>query len=507
LVAIAAVGVSAVAAGQTVPNQSLQRGRIGTGLGQTQLPKGGTFEPRVETAVQYVSNMTLAPDGEPQIDMAGLELSPGFYASYSSGSAIAAIDYSLVGRSWEDSDFNDVSHRLSANGQWYAVPDWFSLQGQASYSDGVIDPRAGLNYGGLGIFGPSNLQEMAAASVSPVLQHRFNQVEFLAQYTYGRTWYLDEGKGQDVPVFGFVTDQDSTDQSANLSVGTADTGGPLNATAFYTWQKSEFDTALPYEYEQLGLDLGYQVSRTVTLLGLIGVESDLDESTTQGGLDSSYWNVGARWDPNDRTSAEARYGERFFGSTWLLAVSHRARLLEFDASYSEEPTVETRTLSLGQFNPGELPPGAPDVDFGRFNSSPFVARNASAGIRAVGSLTTLGLRAYQYERDYLRAFRQDETQTGIAFDATRRLASNLSADFTVSYSLWEYGTDSSSTVNRNSDYNDLQTTLRLNRQSGKHLTLSAEAGYLVRTNDLNDTLVPYAEYDGWWTGLRARWVP
>ena len=172
--------------------------------------------------------------------------------------------------------------------------------------------------------------------------------------------------------------------------------------AFYDWQKSEFDNALPYKYERLGLDLGYQVSRTVTLLGMVGVESDLDESSTQGGLDSSFWNVGARWDPNDRTSAEARYGERFFGSSWSLEATHRARLLEFDASYSEEPTVETRTLSLGQFNPGELPPGAPDVDFGRFNSSPFIARNATAGVRAVGSLTTLGLRAFQYERDYLR---------------------------------------------------------------------------------------------------------
>ena len=41
---------------------------------------------------------------------------------------------------------------------------------------------------------------------------------------------------------------------------------------------------------------------------------------------------------------------------------------------------------------------------------------------------------------------------------------------------------------------------RLNRQSGDKLTLSAEAGYLTRSGDLED-------YDGWWTGLRARWTP
>ena len=37
-------------------------------------------------------------------------------------------------------------------------------------------------------------------------------------------------------------------------------------------------------------------------------------------------------------------------------------------------------------------------------------------------------------------------------------------------------------------------------QAGQNeLTLSAEAGYLTRSGD--------SEYDGWWTGLRARWTP
>ena len=276
---------------------------------------------------------------------------------------------------------------------------------------------------------------------------------------------------------------------------------------YYDWQKSEYDNALPYKYERAGLDLGYRVARTLTLLGTFGVESDLDESSTEGGLDSSYWNAGARWEPNERTSAEARYGERFFGSSWLLDVRHRARLLEFYASYSEEPTVETRTLSLGDFNPGELPPGAPNVGTGRLNSSPFVARNAAAGVTAVGSRTTLRLAAYQNERDYLRALRQDDTQTGLSFGATRQIASNLSADFDVSYSLWEYEVDNAAGSAGTSDYEDITTTLRLNRQTGKNLTLSAEAGYLTRSSDAEDAPLTDQDYDGWWVGLRARWTP
>jgi hypothetical protein len=489
--------------GRIVPYQASQRHEIGSGLGQSDLPRGGVFQPRVEAAVQYASNVNLAEDSSDELGMAGLELAPGFYASYASATALAVIDYSLIGRVWEESDYNDVSNRLSANGQWDFVPEWLSLRGDASYTDGIVDPRAGLNYGGLGIFGSSNLNEVATASISPVFRHRFNDLEVAAQYRYGRTWYLDEGKGQ--PTVGFTYNQDSVDQSANVSAGTAaDTGSRLSASVFYDWQKSEYDVALPFQYERAGIDLGYRIGRTLTVVGDAGLESDLDESSTAGGLDSDFWSAGLRWDPNDRTSAEGRYGQRFFGDSWSLSASHRARLLEFDASYSEEPTVETRTLSLGEFNPGELPGWFPGDEFGRFNSAPFIARNAAAGVRAIGSRTRVGLRGYQQERDYLSARLRDETTLGVTFNAVRDLASNLSADFELSYYDRDYAFDQDVTDEQfDSTYQDVQAIFRLIRSTGERLTLTGEAGYFTRDADS----VAGNDYDGWWIGLRARWIP
>jgi hypothetical protein len=127
-----------------------------------------------------------------------------------------------------------------------AVPDWFALRGQASYSDSVIDPRQGLNYGGIGIFGAGNLQEVATASVNPVLRHRFNDFQLVAQYSYGRTWYLDEGKG--LPVVGFVDDQDSRDQSAAVLLA-PDAGSRLSARVFYDCRNRVRKRA-PYRYER-----------------------------------------------------------------------------------------------------------------------------------------------------------------------------------------------------------------------------------------------------------------
>ena len=140
----AAVAVVVLAAGtavaQTIPYQSSMREQVGTGPGQQPLPRGGEFRPRIETAIQYVNNINLAEQASDEVNTYGIELTPGFYASYSSGTAIGAIDYSVIGRAWDDSDYNDVSQRGAANGSWTVVPNLFSLQGQASITDNVIDP-------------------------------------------------------------------------------------------------------------------------------------------------------------------------------------------------------------------------------------------------------------------------------------------------------------------------------------------------------------------------------
>lgn len=495
--AVAVLAMAGEAVAQTVPYQSGQRAAIGSGLGQSALPRGGVFQPRIEGAIQYSSNLDLAVSGEEQSDSASLELAPGFYASYSTGAVTAAIDYSLLGRAWEDSDANDVSHRLAANGEWMAIPEWFALRGQATYGDTIIDSREGLNYGGRGTFGRSNLAEVATATGSPVLRHRFGDFEVLAQYSYGRTWYLDAGKGELAD--GFDLGRDAIDQDASFRFGTAGTGSRLTGSVFYDWQDSDFEDQLPYRFERAGLDAGLQVSRTLSIVADVGKESALQLGTTEGGLDEDFWSAGLRWAPNERSSAEARFGERFFGNSYSVSVNHAARLLEIQASYSEDPTVETRRMSLADIVPGELPPGIPDFDLGPYNR-PYVAKAANLGVAAAGSRTTLRLSVYQYERDFIDESLVNETSQGVRLGATRRLASNLTADLSLSFSDIERADDFDNPLSTetSSDY-DTEALLRLNRTSGGKLTVSGEAGWFQRTGGL--------DYDGWWVGLRARYEP
>ena len=426
---------SAAAQAQTIPFQSSARQTYGTGLGQEALPRGGTFRPRVETAVQYVDNINTASKGENQINTWGLELAPGLYAAYSSSSVTAAIDYSVIGRAWDDSDYNNVSQQGAANGRWIAVPDLFYIDAQGSITDNVISPLLGSNYGGLGLFGADNLTQQATVGVTPTFDRQFGEFNLLAQYSYGRVWYFDEGDNANQ--VGFLGQDDSRDQSAYVSVGNKESGRKLTGDVFYNWQKTDYDNALPYNYEELGADLAWQFTPSTALVGQFGIESDLDQSTTAGGLDSNFWDVGLRWEPDERTSAEARYGHRFFGDTYYLNVRRTARTFEFWASYSESPEVQTQILSLGGFTPGELPPGIPGIDAGRLNSDPYVGKNASVGVAAIGSRTRISLTGYQNVQDYIRQAQNDDTYTGGTFEVTRQLASNLSADFSASYVDYE----------------------------------------------------------------------
>ncbi len=480
---------------QSSPYQSLDRGKYGTGLGQSALPSGFTFEPRLDVATQYVANLTLAEDGEPQVDMAGLEAAPGLYAAYSSERALAALDYSLIARAWEESDYNDISQNLAANGRWIAVPDWFFLLGDAAYRDVVIDPAVSANYGRLGIFGPGNTTQVLTASATPVLQRAFGEFEFLTRYSYGRVWHYD------VPdEYSDVKKQDSVDQAARVSLGTRQQGRPFGAAVFYDWQKTDYEAYFPYKYERVGLDANALIRGGVSFIGSVGQESDLEKSTTSGGLETTFWNAGLRWVPDDRTHAEASYGHRFFGDSWSLEIERRQRTFEFQATYNEDPEVRTRRQSLDSFDPGDLPPDGSGDNYIGNAGQPYVGKRATASITAIGSRTRLRLAAYRYERDYLTGDLSDDLRSNIAFTAKRDLASNLKGEFDAIFGHYDRtAVDPASDPQGDSHYNDQQYIFRLNRDMSRDLTATAETGWLQRTGS--------EDYDGWWVALRLRYAP
>jgi hypothetical protein len=493
--------VDSTALAQYVPYQSERRSEYGSGLGQEALPPGLTLEPRIDWAVQYADNVQLSSSSESE-NAFGAELAPGVYAAYSSDRFTGAVDYSLIGRIWDDGDLDDIAQELAANGRWVAVPELFFVNGVASYGDTLIDTQGGGNYGNLGVFDQGNTAEQATASISPMLQKRFRDAQFEASYSYGRVWYLDEGNGQPVSPFSLYARSDSENQSADVSLGMVPDQRRYFGEVFYSWQHSDFEFSIPYDFERAGLQGSLELSRTLSVVGDVGKESALDVSTSAGGLDSDFWSAGLRWSGSQRSSAEVRVGERFFGSSYLVDVRHTARMLQFSASYSEAPEVETYEYNLAYGDPGELPPGYdPNTDLGQFNGQPYVATRAEIGVAAEGSRTTLRVRGYDTEREYINVLFGDEHTSGVVFSADRTLSANLNAEFLASYE--DIARDPTiaipgSPVTASQTY-ETEFTVRANRAVGPQLTVSLESGYFNHSGT--------NEYDGWWIGLRGRWLP
>lgn len=458
-------------------------------------PPGLDLTPRIDSALLFVGNINLAEDSEDEVDVAGIEAAPGIYATYRSARTDATLDYAFIGRAFEDDDYNSASHLLSAYGTYMLVQDLFFIDAQAGYGDSVIDPRVSSNYGGTGLFNRQNIEETGRASITPRLTKRLGGFQLDARYTYGRVWYLesDDVANPDQIFVGF--NEDSEDQRAYVSLGTSDPDNAATLKGFYEWQESQYELSRPYRYERTGLDTSLRLTRTLRLVADGGVESDLTEDTTDGGLDTEFWHAGFRWQPDSRTSFDARYGERFFGDSYSLEARRETRLLTLKASYIEDPEVETRRIGI-DFDPDDLPL-PPSSDFSIFAGFPYVRKDAVLTALAEGARTQLRLDVYDRKREYLDELLPDQETSGVMFNVARDFGRDLYGEIELRYEDIMRGQrtllpEAPLTFH---DY-DKDALIRLTWEAYLNFAASAEAGYLARSGD--------SEYDGEWAALRFR---
>ena len=395
------------------------------------------------------------------------------------------------------SDYDEISHSLDAVGSYLVDPEWFRVRARAGYQDSVLDPTRSTNYGGMGVFGQSNLSELATASVSPEFFHDFRDFRLDAQYTYGRVWFLDNKDITDQTIFSLYED-DSIDQQALVSIRTRDDDRGMTGRVFYEWQDSDFENTVGYRYERAGAEAGLRLTQTLRFVGDGGVESDLDESTVAGGLDSTFWHAGLEWRPDGRTKLDARYGERFFGDSWSLSLSRETRYVTMRLSYVEDPDVETRRVGIN-VDPNAPPIENPGFDLSGFTSYPFVGKTAMASVLAEGARTKLRLDVYDRQREYIADFPPDEETQGVRFNALRDLGAHLYAEFDTRYEDILAGRregDLGDAVTTFQDY-DWEAMARLTWEAYQNFKVAGEVGYLSRSGDTN--------YTGQWFAVRFRY--
>ncbi|TVS19328.1 MAG: TIGR03016 family PEP-CTERM system-associated outer membrane protein, partial [Gammaproteobacteria bacterium] len=93
---------------------------------------------------------------------------------------------------------------------------------------------------------------------------------------------------------------------------------------------------------------GYRFGRSLRLFVTGGREFN-DFETDRDDDDGAFWLIGAGWAPTSVTNIDATYGERFFGNTGSLSVTHRSRRATYNLSYVDDIS-STRGVGFGRFS-------------------------------------------------------------------------------------------------------------------------------------------------------------
>ncbi|GAB5450545.1 MAG: hypothetical protein Hals2KO_08730 [Halioglobus sp.] len=110
------------------------------------------------------------------------------------------------------------------------------------------------------------------------------------------------------------------------------------------------------EYGSANLGMGYRFSSKLAVNGSYGYDWSNFRSLGTNNTGGDAWSVGLSWSPSPRTSVRLSQGNRFFGNTPKIDISHQHKRSQFTLSYDKTLRFQRdiRTSNVGGF-PGEIP--------------------------------------------------------------------------------------------------------------------------------------------------------
>ncbi|MES1925735.1 TIGR03016 family PEP-CTERM system-associated outer membrane protein [Salinisphaera sp. T31B1] len=406
--------------------------------------RGRYVQASVAASETYTDNLNRDPGDRAMSDFV-TSVAPRIDACSSTGRVRGELSYQLQGLVYaNNSRYNDVYNDISGKTTLSLIENRVYLDADTRYGQTVVDP--GFGYAQSNSLSPNRNKTSAwVSNISPYVNQSLGPVgQALLRYRYGRSVYGDA----DVP--------ESTVNAVYLNVVSPDTAEPLswrgnvvtqrvertggNQARFFrdnqldggdTFTSDGSDPSRTTYFDRASLELGYQVTQSIRLLGEGGVENDY--SNPDGSIDrysEPFWNAGIRW-TSARNSLEARYGHRFYGSTYSLSARRTGRVMDARIEYREEPTTQgLNTLNgagaigggggLGGFN------GAGGPTTSLFDRGVFVQKSWSAAVDFNSALTTTTITGFRQKREYQQVDDDNETYQGVdirtRYDFTPRMA-------------------------------------------------------------------------------------
>ena len=283
------------------------------------------FEPYVNASSTYTDNVKQSSNN-PQ-DALILTATPGFnLRSEGSHRVQASLQYGLTGVKRFGGDQSDnFYHNLNAVGKAELVKDFLFVDGNANISQQLISL---LGSPADATTNNSNRTTVGLYSISPYIQQRLGTFAF-AQVRYTASGAIFQNNA--------APNASSNAIAASLSSGTrfTDLSWGLNYSLRKVQNRNAINTANNTEvtFESTSATAGYVLTPHFRVFGTVGHDSN--DYLSRTGTSGAFYNAGFGWSPSRLTSFEASAGERYFGRTYSLAVSHRTRLTRWQASYSE----------------------------------------------------------------------------------------------------------------------------------------------------------------------------
>lgn len=346
------------------------------------------FEPRVALAQSWTDNVRLAADGLEEDEWV-TELQPGFSLTGEGARVNLNLDYDLQALWFADnSDLNDTFHQANGRGNFVLAPDSLFLDAFLRLDQQNIDTSGRMGFSNL--FETGNRTDALIFGASPYHVGRYgNWAESLLRVDYQGVRYQNTDATT-------IDIEDSDTQAISGWFGSPERARGVSWRARASYSRTEFEEAPEFEYGQAALEFGVPVGLRTRLTATAGAESNVQEDSSMGGFDSSFWSVGFAWSPDELQSLEASIGDRYYGTAYSASYSRRGSKGTLELSYEETPT--TAGLQLGDegiFDPDLRPGGGATLD-----TRVYLSKRFSASARYEFVRSTIRARVYQETRDY-----------------------------------------------------------------------------------------------------------
>lgn len=228
---------------------------------------------------------------------------------------------------------NQSSSELQGDARAALINDLLYLDGAASIGQQAVSafgPQVTNNNG----YASANRAKVSTWRLSPSLRHRFGAT------ATGELRYTRDSVKSGNALLG---DSTSNTLAASLSSGPAfhAIGWDLQASR----QDLDDSLARTFHIANSNATLRYRVTQTLGLSASAGYDQ-YDYPKPGGSNAGKSYSLGFTWTPSLRTSIQASAGHRYFGPSYLLALSHRSRGTVWTINYNDAVTTTRDQLLI-----------------------------------------------------------------------------------------------------------------------------------------------------------------